>query len=141
MAGYYMRFFSTTALGSITRLQLNLAERGCAIRPAGTNTIEVLSEAGFAPLRVKLNAAQDEITRQEVQDFIEAVAQRGVGNAAPVLDTLARTQTVVAVAVPAEADHDMVADVLEACAALGQGVIQVDGEGFYQDGVLLIELE
>jgi hypothetical protein len=135
---YYVRVFSLAPIRSIARFQLWLAERGYPVRPAGTDALDILTDT--PPLHVELTSAQHPLTQQEVLEFIEAVNARPDPNAVLVMDVLARTQAVIALHIPEEADSALVGDILDGCIEPGEGVIQVDGEGFYQDGVLILEL-
>jgi hypothetical protein len=141
MDGYYIRFFSLTPIATIARLQLWLAEREYTVRPAGTNALDVWAGQDGEPLRVELTTAHEQLTQQDIIAFIEAVNQRPDPNAGLVLSVLARTQTVIALYMIAGVDEGLVPDVLDGCYALGQGMVQVDGEGFYDGGVLILEVD
>ncbi|NDJ75058.1 MAG: hypothetical protein GYB65_02270 [Chloroflexi bacterium] len=138
---YFIRFFFITPLDSVAPLHVRLSEFGYSVQPAGTNTVDIVLY-GDTLLRIELTTADEAVTQDDVLAFIEVVHELPDEPDAPlVLETLAKTQAVLALHVPEDADPDDLDPILDECAALGKGLVQVDGEGFYQDGVLILALE
>ncbi len=138
MKGYYIRFFSLAPLASTTQLQMWLAERHHYVRPLGTNRFEVFDDPVLASLHVILNTARDEIIRQEIPVFIDAVSRVQRPASSYVLDRLARSQAVIALQGWDLVDEQIVGETLTGCYALSDGLVQVDGEGFYEQGVFIL---
>jgi hypothetical protein len=111
---------------------------GYLIRPVGTNALDILAAADAIPMRLMLASAQSEQARHDIALFIEAIDPSATG-ALAVLNTLTKTQTMIKLLAQEGVDQNVIVDVLDVCAALGQGLVQVDGEGFYEDGVLIFE--
>jgi hypothetical protein len=133
-----IRFFSLSPMNSIVALQSELTGLGYLIRPVGTNALDILAVADAVPMRLMLASAQSELARQDIALFIEAIDPSASG-ALAVLNALTKTQTMIKLLAPDSVDQNVIVDVLDVCAALGQGLVQVDGEGFYEDGVLIFE--
>ncbi|HML20013.1 MAG TPA: hypothetical protein PKD09_00085 [Aggregatilinea sp.] len=138
MNGYYIRFFSLAPLSSTTQLQVWLAERHHYVRPLGTNRFEVFDDPVLASLHVILNTARDEVIRQEVMAFIEAAARARRPASSYVMDRLARSQAVVALQGWQLVDEGIVDETLTACYAISEGLVQIDGEGFFEQGVFIL---
>lgn len=138
MKGYYIRFFSLAPLASTMQLQMWLAERHHYVRPLGTNRFEVFDDPVLASLHVILNTARDEIIRQEIPAFIDAVSRVQRPASSYVLDRLARSQAVIALQGWDLVDEQIVGETLTGCYALSDGLVQVDGEGFYEQGVFIL---
>ncbi len=144
MKTYTIRFFSLIAMNSIAELQVRLGEMGYVLRPGGTNILE-LSTSTDDPVRIELVRAPEIRAQEEIMAFIEAVGQQKQNDAeaVTVLNALARTQAVVRIEVPEDVDEGVWFDIVDHCASLseGQGLVQVDGEGFYENGVLILTLQ
>jgi len=140
---YYIRLFTTSPLSTLIPLQAQMIQQGYQVAPAGTNKIDVFYATNNAPLAIDLTDSTNQTTRQEIMRFIDVVAalprQSTQGQ---VLDVLARALAVVAVGVPDDYDPQSGAldAVIDIMASSGAGLFQVDGEGFYEDGQLILEL-
>ncbi|HEX3049300.1 MAG TPA: hypothetical protein VHP83_01495 [Aggregatilineaceae bacterium] len=144
MKTYTIRFFSLVAMNSIAELQVRLGEMGYILRPAGTNILDLYTSLDDpAAVRIELARAPDARAQEAIMAFIEAVGQQAAAEAITVLNALARTQAVVRIDVPEDVDEGVWFDIVDHCASLseGNGLVQVDGEGFYENGVLILTLQ
>lgn len=141
MKGYYIRFFSLAPLTSTARLQVWLAERQYGVRPLGKNHFEVFTDPDLAYLDVALNTAREELLRNEIRAFMEAIARLPYPTAGYVLGRLARSNAVVALQGWELVEGQLVSETLSGCYALSDGMVQVDGEGFYEQGALILSTE
>lgn len=141
---YYIRLFTTSPLSTLIPLQAQMIQRGYQVKPAGTNQLDVFYAPGHKPLTIDLTDSTSPTTQAEIANFIDAVSLLPQSAAQwQVLDVLARTIAVVAVGVPDDYDYqsgtlDIMAEII---ANAGDGLFQADGEGFYEQGELILELK
>ncbi len=76
--------------------------------------------------------------RQEIPAFIDAVSRVQRPPSSYVLDRLVCSQAVVALQGWELVDEQIVGETLTGCYALSDGLVQVDGEGFYEQGVFIL---
>ena len=99
---------------------------------------------------ILLEVADDELLRDELEEFKEIVDDAPAARAAKrkVKRHLAQTRMIVAAQVPTGGGDDALEGALEAARdaldvfveARG-GLLQVDGEGFYEDAELILDTE
>ena len=141
---YYIRLFTTSPLSTLIPLQAQMIQRGYQVNPVGTNQLEVFYDPACQPLRVELTDSTNTTTQQEIAAVLDAVSQLpGDPNQHRVLDVLARTLAVVAVGVPDDYHYDsgVLDDLTGIIANAGDGLFQADGDGFYDQGQLILELK
>ena len=157
---YYLRAFCTSdatpPLDEI--LEWARAERGVTLAAeanAGGVTLDsrdwrhaAISYAeGKLPLLVEIDAVanQDDAGSEEIEEFLNLVENAASPSKNVVIEHLRRTKMIVALALPTpdvdEAGYEAAAAFLDYFVAHSGGLVQADGEGFYDGNVLLLELE
>ena len=142
--GYFIRLFTDTPLSTLVPVQAQMIQRGYQVQPAGTNQLDIPYDAGRDAITIDLTDSAHQITREAVAEFLDAVAQLPKSpEQQDVLDFLPRTQVVVLVGVPDDYDNASGAldDIGEIVANAAAGLFQVDGEGFYDGGNLILALK
>ncbi|MFP4321342.1 MAG: hypothetical protein ACLFTK_02715 [Anaerolineales bacterium] len=141
--GYTIRLFTKAPLGSLVPLQAQMIQRGYHVQPAGTNQMDIFYTQEAAPLVVDLVDAGQDITRREIQTFLQRVSALGnEPDQGLVLDVLTRTQAIIMIGVPDDYDNAAPAldDTLDIVSNAAEGLFQVDGEGFYDGNRLILPL-
>lgn len=143
--GYAIRLFCTVPLSSLIPLQAQLLQRGFQVQPVGTNQLDIIFDREKMPLTVDLIEAHQQETQLQIADFLEDVSKLSDSPAQrKVIEVLARTQSLVIIGVVDDGSDafkrtlDYVLDVVSYAA---DGLFQVDGEGFYEGGNLLLPLK
>ena len=141
MIEYYIRFFTVSPLYSIIPLQAQMAQAGYKVTPAGTNQLEIAYSHDFSPFTVELTDSGNNMTKQEVADFLAAVQDSEDEGRETVLNLLTQTQAIIAIGVPKDLGDskslDMIVDIIS---DMGEGLYHVEGEGFYQGNDLILQL-
>jgi hypothetical protein len=141
--GYTIRFFTTSPLSTLVPLQAQMTQADFDVQPVGTNQLDIFYDPDRAPITADLTDSTKSTTRDEIAGFIEAVSQEEGPGRERVLGVLSRSQSLVTIGVPDDLGrngNDVLSLVLEIVASLGDGLFQVDGEGFYAEGELIFEL-
>ncbi len=143
--GYAIRLFCTVPLSSLIPLQAQLLQRGFQVQPVGTNQLDIIFDREKMPLTVDLIEAHQQETQLQIADFLEDVSKLSDSPAQrKVIEVLAHTQSLVIIGVEEDGSDafkrtlDYVLDVVSHAA---DGLFQVDGEGFYEGGNLLLPLK
>ena len=141
--GYYVRLFTTSLLGTLVPLQAQMLQQNYHVKPVGTNQLDIHYDANRSPLTADLTHSGNDTTRKEIEHFIERVASlKNEPDQNLVLDVLARTQSLIAIGVPEDYDHenDTLTRLVDIVANFAEGLFQVDGEGFYDGSNLILRL-
>jgi hypothetical protein len=139
---YYIRFFTGSPVSSIVPLQAQMFQEGYNVRPRGTNIIAVEYATNRQPFVIELTDSTSDITRKEIADFIDVVAEADDSGRDTVLSVLSQTQSLIALQVPDDYHEDEpVLDLLiEVISNMGEGLFHVEDEGFYKNGELIVRL-
>ena len=140
---YYVRLFTTSLLGSLVPLQAQMIQQGYHVKPVGTNQLDIVYRSDRHPLTADLTDSNNQTTRDDIAHFLDQVSRlTDEPDQDLVLDVLARTRSLIAVGVPDdyESDDEALSDVLDIVANFSEGLFQVDGEGFYDGGRLILRL-
>lgn len=160
VVGYYVRAFCASGDPPPLRQVLDFArEKGCPIRldPDVTETspddpgweqVGLLYKDGKLPilLEVNRNDGEDSLVREEIEEFLEFLedAPRN-SNRSKVDDHLRATRFVVAAQLPtSDIDDDGYNAngwVMRFFLERNAGMIQADGEGFYEGDKLIVKLD
>lgn len=141
MTDYYIRFFSQSPINSLIALHTHGAPYGLKLQPISTNQIKVFYEGGLRPFHITLTDSNNDTTRKEIVEFIEAVNQIDDQVRDHILHVLTHTQAIVAIHVDDDYNGASALDLLlEIVAGLGSGMFHVEGEGFYENGNLIARL-
>jgi hypothetical protein len=109
---------------------------------------EITYGAGSLPLLAEVSVVGDRegLAREEIEEFVDALSDAPASREKErVISHLRATQAVVAVQVPTSDGEDGGSDAATAFLAFfaerRRGLIQADGEGFYDGGELIVELD
>ncbi len=141
--GYTIRLFTQAPLGTLVPVQEPMIQRGYHVQPVGTNQIDIFYADGRGPLSVDLVDSGQEVTRRQIQTFLQRVsALSNEPDQGLVLDVLTRAQAIVMIGVPDDYDPAAPAldDTLDIVSNAAEGLFQVDGEGFYDGPRLILPL-
>ena len=154
--GYYVRAFCTSpAVPDLASIQTWLrAHKSAAVidDPGDTSDwehAEISYRAGKLPILAECNrddGTPDCLMRTEVAEFVEFVEEAGASeDAARVLKHLTDTKFIIACQLPSsdieDAGIDANGDFLSYFVLHSGGMIQADGEGFYDGGRLILALK
>ncbi|HOF86606.1 MAG TPA: hypothetical protein PLZ36_00700 [Armatimonadota bacterium] len=153
---YYFRVFCTTgeppALAEVLRW---VADRGVRLRTEptgitawGSEPVKLVYEDGRAPFlaEVDLNNGPDSLAAQEIGEFLDLVREikKYPRKRERVADQLEHTRFIVACRIPVDDFTDAgfhAIDVFMAYFLVHHGgMVQADGQGFYEDGKITLEL-
>lgn len=139
MIEYTIRFFTVSPLFSIIPLQAQMIQQGFRVQPGGTNRLDIAYTAERTPFIAELTDSTSDTTKDEVAEFIEAVQAVDDPGRETVLNLLTQTKAIIAVGVPTDfAGGDVLDRILDIVAEMGDGLFHVEGEGFYQNGELIV---
>lgn len=153
---YYFRVFCTKgeppALMDVVKW---VSERGVALRtePAGITAwgnapVKLIYEEGRKPFLadLDLNNGPDSLAAREIDEFLDMVREikRYPRKRERVADHLEKTRFIVACQIPVEDFTDAGFHAIDVFMAYfvvhHDGMVQADGQGFYEDGKISIEL-
>ncbi len=143
--GYAIRFFMMSSVDSLIPILNTMHRAGFRVKVVGREAFDFYYDPYYDPLTAGLLKAIHPATQSEVAVFIEIVSLRPPypGQRA-VLNTLSRTHTMIAVGVPDDftqfGDAQLLALLMESVTKLGDGLIQIDGQGFFAGQQLIYPL-
>lgn len=143
--GYAMRYFTVTSVVSLVPALEKVVRAGMKVRLVGTEAYDIYYEPAAHPLATGMSKSCSPAAQSEVAVFIELVSQRPpLAGKRDVLHTLSCTQAIVAIGVPDDfslhGDDETLSFVTESVADLGQGMFQIDGQGFFVGKHLVFQL-
>ncbi len=154
--GYYFRVFCTTdVVPPLADVLQWVQKQGVPVtaNPAGatwgTSPLHIQYADGAPPFAAELNRrdGDESLATQEITEYIRLVeALRKSRKRDTVLDHLKKTRFVVACEIPVDKNFDDAGfhalDVFLAYfVSQSEGMVQADGQGFYDMGKLIVELE
>lgn len=143
--GYAIRLFCTVPFSTLVPLQAQMIQRGFQVQPVGTNQLDIFYDRNQPPITADLMDATLSETGQQIADFLEAVSDLDDSSEKTlVLDVLARTQALVIIGVSgdgSDAFNAALDNILDVVGNSAEGLFQVDGEGFYEGGSLILPLK
>lgn len=115
---------------------------------AAWTTFELHYDEDRLPIQVECNfVSDDETAREEIAEFIEQVEDLDDAdeNSEAVISRLRATRFIIACQLPVsdidDDGYDANGELMNFVAAKCDGLIQADGEGFYEKDELLVELD
>ena len=147
--GYYMRFFDTSEeLLSIREIEMGLKEKDPSFRVdvpkdgAGTSGILYRDESIYA--EIEINQPGDGLFENEIEEMLEFLEDASSGNRERVEDTLKNAKRTISLRVlhqdrdPNET-FDGLGNLWTLLFATRKGLLQADGEGYYDENGLILE--
>lgn len=134
--GYAIRFFMITSIDSLMPILNTMYRAGFRVKVVGHEAFDFYYDPIYDPLTAGLLQAAHPATQSEVAVFIEIVSRRPpYPRQRDVLNTLSRTHTMIAVGVPDDFSHfgdvQLLSILMESVYELGEGLVQIDGHGFF----------
>ncbi len=143
--GYAIRLFCIVPLSTLVPLQAQMIQRGFRVQPVGTNQLDIFFDPNQPPITADLLDVTQSETGQQIADFLEAVSKLDDSpEKNRVLDVLSRTQALVIVGITEDRSDAFPAaldNILDVVSNSAEGLFQVDGEGFYEHGSLILPLK
>lgn len=148
--GYYMRFFDTSEeLLSIHEIEKGLKEKDSTFRvdvpKSGTETAGVLYRGDDLYAEIEINQPGDGLFDSEIQEMLEFLEDDAPGEGRDrVKCTLTGTKRIISLRVvhqdrDPEETFDGLNNLWKLLFATRKGVLQADGEGYYDEGGLILE--
>jgi hypothetical protein len=143
--GYALRYFAVSSVDSLVPALQHMRRAGLSVRLVGAEAYNVHYAPDMHPLTTGLTKAYNPVTQSEVAVFIEIVSQRpAYTGQRDVFNMLSRTQAIIAIGVPDDfidyGSEQTLDFVVDSVSALGHGMLQVDGQGFFIDKQLIYEM-
>lgn len=141
MIDYTIRFFTLSPLSSLIPLQAQMMQEGYQVQLKGITLLAVRANDSRAIFTIKLTDSTQPTTQNEIADFIAAVTETQAIERDTVLSLLSQTQSIVTIGIPPDLPTNTTLDlIIEIVEELGEGLFHVEGEGFYMDGQLIVEI-
>jgi len=125
-----------TPVDSLLPILNTMHRAGFRVRIVGLETFDFYYAPYYDPLTAGLLKTMHPATQSEVAVFIEIVSKRPpYPGQQDVLSALSRTYNIIAVGVPDDfqnfGDAHLLSVLMESVKELGEGLIQIDGQGFF----------
>lgn len=144
--GYAIRFFMKSSVDSLMPILNTMHRAGFRVKVVGREAFDFYYAPYYDPLTAGLLRAVHPATQSEVAIFIEIVSLRPpYPRQRDVLNTLARTHTMIAVGVPDDftqfGNAQLLALLMESVNELGDGMFHIDGQGFFVGQQLIYPMQ
>ena len=157
--GYYTRVFcSSKEKPKINGILESLKAKGFKVRvnldksalnDTNWTSFELTYAEGKSPLLIEINekGKSDGIAEEEIEEFLEFIGKPKLYELKKkkVLNHLKQTEFIICIQLPTtdfiDLGYDVNGDLMEYIAEEFSGIVQADGEGFYEKNKLIVELE